>query len=101
MKETKLEKSDISDTGTHSIQEDLKDFMVIFPTNKVLEIALDYLSNDQEVKEFVLYIQSEEFPKIHRVVEYLKEYKDVSAFMCRFLKHQSDGANICSVSTGV
>jgi hypothetical protein len=25
----------------------------------------------------------------------------VSAFMCMFLKHQSDRKNICSISTGV
>jgi len=73
----------------------------IFPTDKVLEIALDYLSSDQEVKKFVVSIQSEEFPKIHKVVEYVKEYKDVSAFMCIFLKHQSEGENICSVPTDV
>jgi hypothetical protein len=96
-----LEKKDISDIGTHSLQDDLKDFMAIFPTDKVLEIALDYLANDQEVKDFVVYIQSEEFHKIHTVVEYLKEYKDVSAFMCMFLKHKSDRENICSVSTCV
>jgi hypothetical protein len=47
------------------------------------------------------YIQSEEFPKIHAIVEYIKEYKDVSAFMCMFLKLESDREYICSVSTGV
>jgi hypothetical protein len=75
--------------------------MAIFPTDRVLEIALDYLSSDQEVKKFVVSIQSEEFPKIHKVFEYVKEYKDVSAFTCMLLKHQSDGENICSVSNGV
>jgi hypothetical protein len=68
--------------------------------DKILKIVLDYLSNDKEVSEFVVRIQSEEFPKIHTIVEHLKEYKDVSAFMCMFLKHQSDRKNICSVSTG-
>jgi len=53
------------------------------------------------VREFVVKIQSEEFPKIHSVVERLKEYKEVSAFMCMFLKPQPDGENICSVKTGV
>ncbi len=53
--------------------------MALVPTDKVLEIALDYLYNDQEVQEYIAYMQSEEFPKIHKIVEYLKEYKDVSA----------------------
>jgi hypothetical protein len=96
-----LEKCDITDTGTHRLQDDLKEFMALVPTDKVLEIALDYLANDQEVREFVVYIQSEEFPKIHKIVEHLKEYKDVSVFMCMFLKTQIDRVNICSVLTGV
>jgi hypothetical protein len=53
------------------------------------------------VKEFVVIIQSEKFPPIHKIVEHLKEYKDVSAFICISLKHQSDEENTCSVSTGV
>ena len=75
--------------------------MALVPTDKVLEIALDYLANDQEVREFVVYIQSEKLPPIHTIVERLKEYKDVSAFMCMIIKPQSHGENICSLSTGV
>jgi RNA polymerase-interacting CarD/CdnL/TRCF family regulator len=62
-------------------QEELKDFLVLVPTDKILEITLDYVANDTEVKEFIAYIQSEEFPRIHTIVEHLKEYKEVSAFM--------------------
>ena len=79
----------------------MKEFMEIFPTDKVLKITLDYLASDPELQEAFVYIQSEEFPKIHKFVEHLKEYKYVSAFMCMFLKHQSDRKNICSISTGV
>jgi hypothetical protein len=93
-----LEKCLISDTGTHSLKDDLKDFMALVPNDKVLEITLDYLVNDtelhEEVREFVVYIQSEKFPKIHKIVEYLKEYEDVSAFMCMFLNPKSDSENI-------
>ena len=78
----------------------MKELLALVPTDKVLEITLDYLANDQEVREFVVKIQSEEFPKIHSVVERLKEYKEVSAFMCMFLKPQPDRENICSVKTG-
>jgi hypothetical protein len=96
-----LEKCDITDTGTHRLQDDMKEFMSLVPTDKLLEISLDYLANDQEVREFVVYIQSEEFLKIHNIVEHLEEYKDVSVFMCVFLKTQIDRDNICSVLTGV
>ena len=82
--------------------------MALFPTDKVLETTdkvletvLDYLANDQEVRKFLVYIQSEEFPPIHTIVERLKEYKGVSTFMCMFLKPQFVQPNICSVSTGV
>ena len=75
--------------------------MEIFPTNKVFEIVLNYLAYDEQVREFLVYIQSEEFPPIHKIVENLKEYKDVSAFMCMFLKHKSERENICSVPTDV
>ena len=71
-----------------SLQDDLNDFMALFPTGKVLEITLDYLYNDKEVQEFVANMQSEEFPKIHKTVEYLKEYKNVSAFIYMNLKPQ-------------
>jgi hypothetical protein len=96
-----LEKCLISDTGTHSVHDDLKEFVALFPTNEVLHITLDYLATDPELHKIFAYFQSEEFPKIHAVVEYLKEYKHVSAFMCMLLKLQSDRENICSVSTGV
>jgi hypothetical protein len=80
----------------------VKEFLALFPTEKVLESALDYLAYDQEVKEFFVYIQSEEFPKTHTIVEKLQEYKEVSAFMCMILKHQFDRKkNNCSVSNGV
>ena len=75
--------------------------MALVPTDKVLEIVLDYLANDEEVREFVAYIQSEKFPKVHTVVEHLKECKYVSTIMCMFLEVHSDRENICSVSTGV
>jgi hypothetical protein len=74
-----LSKCLISDTGIHRIQDDLKDFVALVPTEKVLEITLDYLH------KALVYIQSEEFPKIHKIVEYLKKYKDVSAFTSMFL----------------
>jgi len=69
-----LSKCLLSDTGIHRIQDDVKEFMVLVPSDKVLEITLDYLH------EAFVYIQSEEFPKIHKIVEYVKKYKDVSAF---------------------
>jgi hypothetical protein len=72
--------------------------MTYIPQHEAFEIVLDYLSNDKEVKEFVVYMQSEKFPKIHKIVEYLKENIYVSAFMCMFLKPQSDRETICSVS---
>jgi len=75
--------------------------MELVQNENVLETALEYLPNDQEVREFVVYIQSEVYPKIHTTVHQLKEYTDVSAFMCMIFKPQSDGKNICSVSAGV
>jgi hypothetical protein len=72
--------------------------MELVPKNKVFEIVLDYVANDPEVKKFIVYIQSEVLPMIPKIVEYLKEYKHVSAFICMFLNHQSDSENVCSVS---
>ena len=96
-----LKKSLISHTETQTIQEDVKEFMTLFPTDKVLSITLDYVANDPELHKAIVYIQSEKFPMIHKTLEYLKEYKDVSAFMCMFLKPQSDTQDIRSVSTAV
>jgi hypothetical protein len=64
--------------------------MALVPTDKVVEITLDYLANDPELNEAFDYIQPQEFPKIHKFVGYLKEHKDVSAFMCVFINPQFD-----------
>ena len=74
----------------------MKDLIALVSTDKVLTIVLDSLYNDKEVQEFVAYMQSEEFPKIHKIVEYLKEYKDVSAFVYLNFKTKCD-REICSV----
>jgi hypothetical protein len=95
-----LEKCYISDTGISSLQDYLNDFFALVPTDKVLEITMDYLYNDKEVQEFFAYVQSEEFPTIHRFVEYLREYKDVSVFLYMNFKCQYERENICSVPTG-
>jgi len=79
----------------------MKEFMALVPTDKFLSITLDYIANDPQLRKAFVYIQSEEFPHIHKAVQYLKQYKDVSSIMCMFLKSQSDTENICSVSTGV
>jgi len=75
--------------------------MALVPTDKVLAITLDYIANDPQLHKAIVYIQSEEYPKIHKVIENLKQYKDVSAFMCVFLKPQSDTEDIYSVYTCV
>ncbi len=99
MKLTNLEKCVVFDTATRRLQDEMKDFMALNPTQKILEIILDYLYNDEEVQEYVGNVQSEEFPKIHTTVEYLKEYKNVSAFMYMNLKPEFDIKIICSFST--
>jgi nitrate reductase NapAB chaperone NapD len=96
-----LLKRDISATEFHRLQDDLKEFMELYPTDKILEIALDYLAYDEEVRKFVVYIQSEEFPKIHKIVEHLKEYEYVSAFMCMVFMHQSDREKFVHFQLGV
>ena len=85
---------------TRTLQDDLNDFLALVPVDKVLEIALDYLANDQEVQDAVVYLQSPEFQKILTTVEDLQEFKDVSTFIFIFLNPQSDRENVCSVSTG-
>jgi len=80
----------ISDTETRTILEDVKEFMALVPTDKVLSIILDYIANDPELHKAIVYIQSEKLPIIHQYVQYLKEYKEVSAFMCMFLKPPYD-----------
>lgn len=66
---------------TRNLQDDLNDFLALVPVDQVLTIALDYLANDSEVQEFVVYLQSEEFHKIILAVEELQEFKDVSITM--------------------
>jgi hypothetical protein len=70
------------------------------PQDEIIAIALDYLANDKEVQDAVIYLQSEKFHTIITTVESLQEFRDVSTFICMFLNPQSDRQNVCSVSTG-
>jgi hypothetical protein len=56
---------------------ELKELISLDPIAKVHDILLDYLTHDSELKEFIHHIQSEEFPKIHKIVEYMKKYKEM------------------------
>lgn len=78
MKVNSLEPYDFSDVGTRNLNDDLNDFLALVPLNEVIAIVLDYLANDQEVQELILYLQSEEFHKIVITVEELDEFKLVS-----------------------
>jgi hypothetical protein len=75
--------------------------MALVPTEKVLEITLDYLANDPQFNKAYAYVQSEEFPRIHNIVQYLQQYEDVSNFISMSINQQSDRENICAGSTGV
>ncbi|KDR08524.1 uncharacterized protein LOC110839463 [Zootermopsis nevadensis] len=66
---------------TRSLQDDLNDFLALVPLDEVLGIALDYLANDEQVQDFVVYLQSEEFHKIILTVEDVKELKDFLKFI--------------------
>jgi hypothetical protein len=72
-----LKKCDISDTGIQIVKVELKEFIPLDPSPKILGILLNYLNNDPELKKLIVYIQSEEFPKIHEYVEYLKKYEEL------------------------
>jgi 2-C-methyl-D-erythritol 4-phosphate cytidylyltransferase len=60
-----------------SLEHDLKEFWMLLPTDMLFEVSLDYLHHDEEVKEFIVYLQSEEFPMIHRFIEHLKEHTEM------------------------
>jgi hypothetical protein len=77
-----LEERDISDTGTRTLQDDLDDFVALLPVDVLLGIALDYLANDAEVQEFMVYLQSPPFHFIITTEEALPEFKNVSASFC-------------------
>jgi hypothetical protein len=68
----------ISAVGTRNLNDDLNDFLALVPLNEIIAIALDYLANDPEVQELILYLQSEDFHKIVITVEELEEFKLVS-----------------------
>jgi hypothetical protein len=66
---------------TRNLGDDLNDFLALVPVDKLLEIALDYLSNDEQVQNAVVYLQGEEFHTIVLTIEGLQETKNVSALM--------------------
>lgn len=85
---------DVCDTGTRNLQDDLNDVLAHIPLDEVLAIGLDYLANDQEVQELVIYLQSAEFHKIVLTVEAVPEFDEVSitvyVFVCLLYKLQLD-----------
>jgi hypothetical protein len=76
---------DVCATGTRNLQDDLNDFLAIVPRDQIIAIALEYLSNDKEVQDFIVYLQSEKFHTIVRAVENLDEYKQVSINHCMYM----------------
>lgn len=60
------------------LKEDFQKFKALIPTDKILAIAMDYLANDAEVQEAIMFIQSEDFKSLILEVEAIPEYTAVS-----------------------
>jgi hypothetical protein len=80
---------------TRNLNDDLNDFLALVPVDKVLGIVLDYLANDQEVQDLIVYLQSDDFHKIVRTIEDLEEFKEVSIQMHVFDKPVCSAAKYC------
>jgi uncharacterized membrane protein len=58
-------------------EHEMMEFIPLDRIAKVLDILMNYMTHDPELKEFFVYIQSEEFPMIHKGVEHMKKYKEM------------------------
>ncbi|PSN48368.1 hypothetical protein C0J52_16187 [Blattella germanica] len=67
--------------STKNLQDDLNDFLALVPVDDILAIALDYLANDAQVQELMVYVQSEEFHTIILTVEALPEFDNFVNFL--------------------
>ncbi|XP_069704566.1 uncharacterized protein [Periplaneta americana] len=66
---------------TRNLQDDLNDFLALVPVDEITAIVMDYLANDAEVQEAVVYLQGEEFHKIVLTVEGLQEFRNFVQFL--------------------
>ncbi|XP_031828129.1 uncharacterized protein LOC116425071 [Nomia melanderi] len=66
--------------GDAALQKDIRDFIALIDTNKVMQIVVSYLDDD-ELKRAVLYMYSEEFHVLVRQVEAMKEYQDLVLYL--------------------
>ncbi|GAB1863924.1 Protein G12 [Camponotus japonicus] len=65
----------IPNFGRGQLHNDIQDFIDKIDTDKVIEIFLQYVSEDSEVQDAIAFFKSEEFKKLVLDVEHLPEIK--------------------------
>jgi hypothetical protein len=72
----------VSDTGTRSLHDDIKDILEVIPLEKIAAIARDYVQHDEQVRELARHIKTPEFQERVRKVVESEEAKAVSIIVC-------------------
>lgn len=61
----------------YGLHEDLQDFVNLLPKSDILNIVLEYMSEDEEVQDAFNYIMSDDFKQLVLDIEAIPEYRKV------------------------
>ncbi|XP_062551700.1 protein G12-like [Armigeres subalbatus] len=67
--------------NTRALKDDFQEFVDLVPVDKLVGVALKYLTTDKEFKEFFSYLQGAEFSAVWDQFFALKEVKDVLNYL--------------------
>ncbi|XP_011299770.1 uncharacterized protein [Fopius arisanus] len=70
------------------LHDDLADFIALIPHHEIVEIVLEYMEKDDDVRKAVEYIQSAEFRQLVKIVEEMDDVKNFYNYL------QESGLNI-------
>ncbi|GLV33851.1 uncharacterized protein CBL_11265 [Carabus blaptoides fortunei] len=67
--------------ANRGLKEDFQKFLALIPKDKVLAIAMNYLANDVEIQDAVIFLQSDDFKSLVLEVETIPEYNDFVKYL--------------------
>ncbi|XP_012232432.2 uncharacterized protein [Linepithema humile] len=78
----------VPDRPPKTVQEELMDFLALVPVQQFLDIILQYINEDEQVKNAYIYMFTPEFHTLIRSIEALKEHQALVVFV------QKAGVNV-------
>lgn len=72
---------EIPNFGRGELYKDIQEFLDLLPQEKIFSIVLEYISEDTEVQNMMVFVQSDEFKQLVADVEAMPEIKDLMDYI--------------------